>query len=83
CPHDWDAGCTCRKPRAGLLYQAQKGLHLDLTATPFVGDDDRDAAAAATAGCPFYKVSETTSLLDVARQLITERTGSCLTTSAS
>jgi histidinol-phosphate phosphatase family protein len=73
CPHDWDAGCTCRKPKSGLLYQAQKELHLDLTLTPFVGDDDRDAVAAATAGCPFYKVNETKSLLDITRQLITQR----------
>ena len=73
CPHGWDAGCACRKPKAGLLYQAQKDLHLDLTATPFVGDDDRDAMAAATAGCPFHKATETTSLLDVAELLITRK----------
>lgn len=73
CPHDWDAGCPCRKPKPGMLYQAQKQLHLDLTATPFVGDDDRDAAAAAAAGCPFYRVSETTSLLNVTQRLIKRR----------
>jgi histidinol-phosphate phosphatase family protein len=71
CPHDWDAGCSCRKPKSGLLFQAQKELYLDLTRTPFVGDDDRDAMAAASAGCPFYQVNETASLLDITRQLIT------------
>jgi len=44
CPHDWEAGCDCRKPKPGLLYQAQRDFHLDLTRTPFVGDDERDAA---------------------------------------
>ena len=73
CPHAWDAGCACRKPKPGLLYQAQRDLHLDLTRTPFVGDDDRDAAAADAAGCPFHRVSETQSLLDITQQLIDQR----------
>ncbi|HET6605905.1 MAG TPA: HAD-IIIA family hydrolase [Rhodopila sp.] len=73
CPHDWDAGCTCRKPKPGLLLQAQKELCLDLTRTPFIGDDDRDAMAAAAAGCPFYKLSETESLLDITRHLVKQR----------
>ena len=70
CPHDWDEGCDCRKPRPGLLYQAQRDFHLDLTRTPFVGDDDRDAAAAAAADCPFFRVTETQSLLDVVQRLL-------------
>ena len=24
CPHGWDEGCECRKPRPGLLFQAQR-----------------------------------------------------------
>jgi D-glycero-D-manno-heptose 1,7-bisphosphate phosphatase len=67
CPHDWDAGCECRKPRPGLLSQAQRVWHLDLTRTPFIGDDERDAQAAAAAGCPFYAVSAERSLLDLVR----------------
>ncbi|HEY1945143.1 MAG TPA: HAD-IIIA family hydrolase [Roseiarcus sp.] len=70
CPHDWDEGCDCRKPRPGLLHQAQRDFHLDLTRTPFVGDDDRDAAAAAAAECPFFRVTETRSLIDVVRRLL-------------
>jgi histidinol-phosphate phosphatase family protein len=65
CPHDWNEGCECRKPKPGLLYQAQREFHLDLTRTPFVGDDERDAAAAAAADCPFYRVTDTHSLLDI------------------
>lgn len=74
CPHDWGDGCECRKPKPGLLYQAQRDFHLDLTRTLFVGDDERDAAAAAAADCPFRRVTSACSLLDVTRQLL-ERKG--------
>jgi len=56
CPHDWDSGCACRKPKPGMLFQAQRDHALDLTVTPFVGDDDRDGDAARAAGCPFIQV---------------------------
>ena len=70
CPHDWAEGCDCRKPKPGLLHQAQRYFHLDLTQTPFIGDDERDEAAAVAAGCPFYRISDTRSLLDITRHLI-------------
>jgi len=57
CPHDWDAGCACRKPLPGMLFQAQHDLNLDLSRTYFAGDDERDAQAAASAGCPFARIS--------------------------
>jgi histidinol-phosphate phosphatase family protein len=71
CPHDWNDGCECRKPRPGLLYQAQRDFHLDLTRTSFIGDDERDAAAAAAADCPFHRVTDEYSLLDITQQLLT------------
>jgi histidinol-phosphate phosphatase family protein len=70
CPHDWDDGCECRKPRPGLLFQAQRDMSLDLTRTPFIGDDERDGEAAELAGCPSARVSSGTSLLDIVRGLI-------------
>jgi histidinol-phosphate phosphatase family protein len=70
CPHDWEQGCDCRKPKPGLLYQAQRDFHLDLTRTPFIGDDERDEAAALAAECPFLRVSDTHSLLDISRHLL-------------
>lgn len=69
CPHGWDAGCTCRKPKPGMLFQAQRAFHLDLTRTPFVGDDPRDAEAARAAGCPFYPVGPGRPLVEVAAEL--------------
>jgi HAD superfamily hydrolase (TIGR01662 family) len=73
CPHDWHAGCECRKPKPGLLFQAQREFDLDLTRTPFIGDDERDAAAAAAAGCPFHSVTDSRSLLDTTLQLLEPR----------
>ena len=54
CPHDWDAGCECRKPAPGMLFQAQRDLDLDLTRTPFLGDDERDGQAAAGGRLPVH-----------------------------
>src|SRR5919106_4440129 len=33
CPHAWDAGCECRKPKPGMLFQAQRDFQLDLSRT--------------------------------------------------
>jgi D-glycero-D-manno-heptose 1,7-bisphosphate phosphatase len=70
CPHDWHDECECRKPKPGMLFRAQKDFHLDLSRTPFIGDDGRDAAAAEAAECSFELVGETRSLLDITRQLL-------------
>lgn len=72
CPHGWDEGCDCRKPRPGLLFQAQRDLHLDLTRLTFIGDDARDEQAAIAAGCQAASVGEGTSLYDLTRDLLSE-----------
>jgi len=73
CPHDWDEGCECRKPKPGMLFQAQKDLRLDLTRTTFIGDDERDGIAANAAECPFEQVTENRSLLDITKDLLATR----------
>jgi histidinol-phosphate phosphatase family protein len=70
CPHGWDEGCACRKPRPGLLFRAQRDFHLDLTRTTFVGDDERDREAALAAGCRPALVSDDLTLLDFTRVLL-------------
>jgi histidinol-phosphate phosphatase family protein len=72
CPHDWNEGCECRKPKPGLLFRAQRDMNLDLSRTPFVGDDERDAAAAKAAGCPFLEVSDELPLLQVTHRIIND-----------
>jgi D-glycero-D-manno-heptose 1,7-bisphosphate phosphatase len=51
CPHHWDEKCSCRKPKPGLLFQAQRDHHLDLSRIWFLGDDERDMQAGESAGC--------------------------------
>ncbi len=70
CPHGWDDGCECRKPKPGMLYAAQRDFHFDLSRTHFIGDDERDGQAAGAAGCPWLRVSEQQSLFAIAKQVL-------------
>ncbi len=70
CPHGWDEGCECRKPRPGMLHAAQRDFHLDLTRVTFLGDDDRDGEAARAAGSGFALVTEEEPLLEHTRRLL-------------
>jgi D-glycero-D-manno-heptose 1,7-bisphosphate phosphatase len=70
CPHGWDENCDCRKPRPGMLFQAQHHYHLDLTRTPLIGDDERDGAAAAAAGSPYHVLADGESLLEPVCRLL-------------
>jgi D-glycero-D-manno-heptose 1,7-bisphosphate phosphatase len=49
CPHHWDDGCVCRKPAPGMFFQAAKDHLLRMDRTIYIGDDPRDARAAANA----------------------------------
>ncbi|MBN1823582.1 MAG: HAD family hydrolase [Endomicrobiales bacterium] len=42
CPHAPDAGCSCRKPRLGLVKKAQKRFNLDLKKSYVIGDHNND-----------------------------------------
>lgn len=50
CPHSADAGCTCRKPRPGLLEEIARRFNVDMKGVPNVGDSLRDLHAAAAVG---------------------------------
>lgn len=50
CPHHPDAGCDCRKPRAGLLRRIAHDYGISLEGTPQVGDSLRDLEAARAVG---------------------------------
>jgi D-glycero-D-manno-heptose 1,7-bisphosphate phosphatase len=69
CPHDWDEGCECRKPKPGMLFQAQHDFNLDLSRTLFIGDDERDGQAADAAGCLSALVSDEKTLLNIVAEL--------------
>ena len=70
CPHGWDDGCECRKPKPGMLFMAQKDFHLDLTRTSFIGDDERDEMAGHAAGCPTILVNDNYPLLSAVKEKI-------------
>lgn len=76
CPHAWDAGCVCRKPKPGLLFQAQREFSIDLTRTFFLGDDERDLQAAEAAGALGRLVTADEPLLAHARRILASGTSS-------
>ena len=73
CPHDWDEGCDCRKPKPGMLYQAQKEYSLNLKECILIGDDDRDMEAGKAAGCKTCQVTADRNLLQIVKELVSER----------
>lgn len=50
CPHNPEEDCDCRKPKTGLLVQAEIELALSLRGSIFVGDSDKDLLAAQSHG---------------------------------
>lgn len=50
CPHGPSDGCECRKPKPGLLLQAQRDLKIDLSRSYMLGDKLIDVQAAQGAG---------------------------------
>lgn len=52
CPHDSTDGCSCRKPRPGMILRARDALGLDLSRSLLIGDDPKDVEAGLAAGVP-------------------------------
>lgn len=70
CPHGWDDGCDCRKPKPGMLYQAQREHSLNLTKCILIGDDERDMQAGEAAHLQkCILVGESYSLWNAAQDL--------------
>ena len=62
CPHHPEKGfegeipelkieCSCRKPKPGMLLEAEKDLNIDLESSWMIGDSKRDIEAGKNAGC--------------------------------
>lgn len=69
CPHHPEKGfageipelkidCECRKPKAGMFFQAQKDLNIDLENSWMIGDSKRDIEAGKNAGCRTISIKE-------------------------
>ena len=50
CPHTPDEACSCRKPKPGLILQAQRKYRIDLSFSVMVGDRAKDIETARNAG---------------------------------
>lgn len=71
CPHNWDEGCQCRKPKPGMLYQAQRDYNLNIPLDcVLIGDDDRDIDAANQADCRSLQVSDEYPLIQAVKDLL-------------
>ncbi len=51
CTHTQQAGCSCRKPKAGMLLSAADALSIDLSTSIMIGDRPSDVEAGRAAGC--------------------------------
>ena len=50
CPHDPESNCDCRKPKPGMLNQANEKHNIDMEKSWMIGDKEADVAAANAAG---------------------------------
>ena len=51
CPHTPSQGCSCRKPKSGLLLRASREYGINLEESYMVGDKPSDIACGESAGC--------------------------------
>ncbi len=54
CPHGPEDGCTCRKPKPGLMLRAKMDLNVDLAQSFLIGDRSSDLQAGEAAGVRSY-----------------------------
>ena len=50
CPHNITDHCSCRKPKTGLIEQAQNDLSIEMEHSFFIGDKTSDIQAGKNAG---------------------------------
>ena len=51
CEHGRDEGCLCKKPKPGILHDAEKKWNIDLSRSYIIGDTKSDIGAGKAAGC--------------------------------
>jgi len=51
CPHTPEDNCSCRKPKPGLILDAQKKYKIDLNQSCIIGDSAKDIECGLNAGC--------------------------------
>ena len=69
CPHGPNDGCTCRKPKPGMLQQIAEHYATSLKGVWFVGDSSGDLHAALAVDCQPVLVKTGKGLLTLAKPL--------------
>ncbi len=64
CYHDDRDGCSCRKPRPGLLLRAATEYAIDLPRSFMIGDRWRDVEAGRHAGCVTIRLDRRYAQMD-------------------
>ena len=70
CKCNWNDGCDCRKPKPGMIFNAQYDYDFVLNNTYFLGDDERDMEAAKRAGCKGLLIGENDRLDHVVKNIL-------------
>lgn len=65
CFHTDIDGCTCRKPKPGMLLDASKKWDIDLSKSFMVGDRHSDVKAGADAGCKTILIGAGDNAFDI------------------
>lgn len=69
CPHRPDEGCSCRKPKPGMILQAQQRYGIDLSAAVMIGDNAKDILCGRNAGCGTTILVRTGNIADAEQKL--------------
>ena len=70
CPHGWDDGCDCRKPKPRMLLKAAVDHDYDIKKAIFIGDDMRDKQTGRNAGCKTILMKSNGNLLNTVKLII-------------
>lgn len=65
CPHGWNDGCNCRKPKHGMFFKAAKDYNFNIVKAIFIGGSSSDKEAAKNAGCKFVQMQPDGNLFQI------------------
>lgn len=70
CPHHWNDGCNCRKPKPGMFLKAVEDYNFNITKAIFIGDKSSDKEVAQVTGCKFIQMLPDGNLFKAIRHLV-------------
>lgn len=70
CPHHWNDGCPCRKPKPGMFLKAAKNFNFNVRKAVFIGNSNSDQETAEAVGCKFVQMQTDGNLFEVVQHSI-------------